>query len=362
MWMFKCLACCAFALASSNVFAREIAFTFDDAPRGDGQRFSGPERTAALIASLDEGGVDGAIFFSNSARVDAAGHQRLLSYQSAGHYIGSHSHSHPFPHRVGLDAYIDDIRQADEILGQYERFVPLYRFPFLDEGRDVEMRDGIRTALSELGYRHGYVTVDNYDWYMEHLYQRALEQGRSVDYEKLQDIYVSLLVDSVEFYDRIARETLGRSPRHVLLLHENDLAALFVDELAAALRAGGWTIIEGPAAYEDPIAEVLPDTLFNNQGRVAAIAETRGASRRTLIHEGEDEAWLEAHFEEQHVFGGQRAGNPFDSDLVFSSNRSGVNQIYLRPAGTDVLLAGGPGRESEASWRPDPDVGVRCQD
>jgi peptidoglycan/xylan/chitin deacetylase (PgdA/CDA1 family) len=294
------------AIAEST---REIAFTFDDAPRNDGRKFSGAERTAALIASLEKGGIEGAIFFSNSERVDAAGHQRLLAYQQAGHYIANHSHSHPFPHRVGLDAYVKDIHTADKILSAYDSFLSLYRFPFLDEGRDEKMRDGIRGALAEMNYRHGYVTVDNYDWYMEHLFQRALEQGRSVDYTKLGELYVTLLLESVEFYDRIAQQVLGRSPRHVLLLHENDLAALYVADLARALQARGWTIIPGPQAYEDPIAEVVTDTLFNGQGRVAAIAETQGVARRDLVHEAEDEAWLEARFDALNVFGDVPAGD-----------------------------------------------------
>jgi peptidoglycan/xylan/chitin deacetylase (PgdA/CDA1 family) len=315
--------------------AREIAITFDDAPRGDGKRYTGPERTAALIESLSRGGVEGAIFFTTTRNLDQSGQARMLRYQQAGHFIGNHSHTHPHPHSVGLDAYVDDIRMADEQLRPMAGFVPLYRFPFLDEGRDVATRDGIRNALADLGYSNGYVTVDNYDFYMEFLYQRALEQGRNVNLEKLERAYVEILANSADFYDAIALQTLGRSPRHVLLLHENDLAAMFIDELAAELRLRGWTIISGPDAYQDPIADVVTDTLFNGQGRVAAIAATQGIPRRELVHEGEDEAWLETEFENRGVFGGDPDWTPFQSDLVFSSNASGRSQVYLRPAGSD---------------------------
>ena len=79
-------------------------------------------------------------------------------------------------------------------------------------------------------------------------------------------------------------------------------------ELVRALRKDGWRLIPGPEAYEDEIAEVLPATLFNGQGRVAALAEVQGTARRQLVHEAESEDWLEARFEAERVFGAAPAG------------------------------------------------------
>lgn len=283
--------------------AGEIALSFDDAPRPDSALMSGMERSERLVAALAEAQVKGAIFFAIGSRVDTQGDERLRRYQQAGHFIANHSHTHGFPHELGLEAYVADIAAADAVLRPYPGFINLYRFPYLNEGRDEALRDGIRAALIERDYRHGYVTVDNYDWYMEALLQRALEQGRPVNYGKLGALYVKLLLDAVNFYDAIAQATMGRSPRHVLLLHENDLAALFVGQLVMALRRQGWSIIDGQQAYQDPIANVVTDTLFNGQGRVAAIAEMQGVPRRELIHEAEDEAWLEQAFADAGVFG-----------------------------------------------------------
>ena len=283
--------------------SREIAITFDDAPRAGSALFSGEGRTAALIEALAEAGVAGTIFFSTGRHVDEAGMERLQAYVAAGHFIGNHSFQHRHPEDLGLEGYRADMEKADELFRPMEGFLPLYRFPFLNEGRSEAMRDGLREALTELGYENGYVTVDNYDWYMEALLQQALEAGRRVDYVRLGKVYVELLVDSVEFYDRIAVESLGRSPRHVLLLHENDLAALYIDDLARALVERGWTLIPGPDAYQDAIAERAPDTVFNGQGRVAALAEEGGGVRRELVHPSEDQAWLEDYFESRGIFG-----------------------------------------------------------
>lgn len=84
------------------------------------------------------------------------------------------------------------------------------------------------------------------------------------------------LWETIEFYDGIAKKVLGRSPSHVLLLYENDMAALFVDDLVAHIRLKGWEIISPIEAYKDPISRMVPDVLFNNQGRIAAIAHSKG--------------------------------------------------------------------------------------
>ena len=117
--------------------------------------------------------------------------------------------------------------------------------------------------------------------------------------QALRDLYVETLVDTANFYDRMAVDTLGRSPAHVLLLHETDIAAMFVDDLAVALRADGWKIVSIDEAYRDPIAADEPDTWFLGEGRVAALAQVKGADPRKLVHERTDEKVLARLFEER---------------------------------------------------------------
>ena len=284
---------------------KQIALTFDDAPRGDGALLSGVERTERLISGLSEAGVTGAMFFVTTRNLERhdPDQGRLTAYENAGHLLANHSHSHLWLHKTELEAYLEDLDRAQNELSRIGRPAPFYRFPFLDEGRSEAKRDALVEALAQRDLCNGYVTVDNYDWYMAALVTRAVNEGRRVDMDALRDAYVSVLIEAVEFYDAIAQEALGRSPRHVLLLHENDLAALFVSDLVAALEARGWRIIPAVEAYQDPIAVEEPDTLFLGQGRVAALAHARGLrSPRDLIHKAEDEAWLEAYFDREGVF------------------------------------------------------------
>ena len=293
-----------FGLAAPAAAEKRIALSFDDVPRQAGGFFTPEERTRELIAALKRGGVEQAAFFvttGNMERPDGAGaEKRIADYVAAGHVIGNHSHSHRRLSRTEAAAYVADLDRAEAWLKDRPGRRPWFRFPFLDEGgKDLARRDALRAALAERGLRNAYVTIDNYDWHLESLAAAAAREGKPVDREALRDLYVETLVDTANFYERMGRETLGRSPAQMLLLHETDLAALFVDDLAAALRADGWTIITADEAYRDPIAATEPDTWFLGEGRVSALAQMKGKEPRELVHERTDEEVLSRLFNQR---------------------------------------------------------------
>ena len=282
---------------------RTIALTFDDVTRGDGPFFTGEQRTRALIQALSLAGVEEAIFFVTTKNVDQAesGAARLQAYTDAGHVLGNHSNSHLWLSRTDTDDYIADLDEARVKLNRYDSVQPFYRYPYLDEGRAIDKRDALRGALSERGLRNGYVTIDTYDWYLASLANEARDAGQEFELVDLRDLYVDVIVRSTEFYDAMAQRTLGRSPHHVLLLHENDVAALYIGDLVAELRERGFRIISPAEAFSDPIAEREPDTLFLGQGRIAALAHEAGWATRDLVSPTENEDYLRRRFEEEVV-------------------------------------------------------------
>jgi peptidoglycan/xylan/chitin deacetylase (PgdA/CDA1 family) len=284
--------CCFYLFAH----AQEIALTFDDAPMGDGNRYTGVQRTDALIKKLKKLHIDEVAFFTTTRHINSKeAKRRIEDYARAGHIIANHSHTHRWIRELGTAGYIEDIRTAHQTLQTIPNFKPWFRYPFLDEGRTISSRDSIRTALAQMGYANGYVTIDNYDWYINGLLQKALKEGKKVDMEALKKMYISHIWGSIQFYHNIALQNLGRSPRHVLLLHENDLAALFIDDLVKHIRSHGWKIISPTLAYTDPIASHIPDVLLNGQGRVAAIAKEKGY-KGPFVQDSEDEEYLDKLF------------------------------------------------------------------
>jgi peptidoglycan-N-acetylglucosamine deacetylase len=291
-----------FLLLSLSLHAQEIALTFDDAPTPDGPFYKGTERTDRILAQLKETGVDEVAFFVITNQINEQTRQRLLKYEQAGHRLANHTHAHRWIHQIGTRAYLKDIIIADSVLRQYKSFSPWFRYPFLNEGSPATIRDSIRATLKGLGVTNGYVTIDNYDWYLNGLCRNALRDRKKIDENVLKEIYIDHVWKSIQFYDNVARKTLGRSPKHVLLLHENDLTAKFLKDLIVFIQKNGWKIISPTEAYTDPIANHIPDVLFNNQGRVAAIAREKGTPAPELVQESEDEAYLDALVKAKNVF------------------------------------------------------------
>lgn len=298
------LLCLSGEAASSD--PKRIAISFDDIPRHAGSFFTPDQRTAELIAALDRAGVEQAGFFVTTGNLQeadgAGGEERIRAYVAAGHVIGNHSDTHPWLSRTDVEDYLADIDKAEDWLHGRPGHRAWFRYPYLDEGKDsLEKRDAVRLALQQRGLLNAYVTIDNYDWYLDGLASRAKAGESDMDMDGLRSLYVETLVQAANFYDEIAMQAIGRSPAHVLLLHETDLAALYIDDLVDALRKDGWEVITMDQAYADPIALVEPDTVFLGNGRVAAIAHAGGVPAANLVHERSDEEVLDRLFGEQAI-------------------------------------------------------------
>jgi len=276
--------------------AREIAFTFDDAPTPDSALMTGQERTQRLIDVLIAAKIPDALFFVKADYINSDTQKRLEQYGAAGFHLANHSYSHKSASELGILDYAADVYKAHLLLKPFNSFLPYHRFPYLHYGKDVAAISSLQQSLTELGYKDGYVTVDNFDWYISSLLTKAAEEKKTIDYEKARKFYVEMLYASIEFYDAIAQKSLGRSPQHVMLLHENDAAALFVGDLIAHLRAKGWKIISPQQAYQDPIARNFPNIVFHKQGRVAAIANSKGVPEAELRHPSENAEYIDKAF------------------------------------------------------------------
>jgi len=256
-----------------------IALSFDDVPRGAGAFMTTDERGAKLIAALKAAQVEQVAFFLNPARVNIGDgdEKRIQAYAAAGHVLANHTFSHPHLSQTSAEAYLADIDLATAWLKDRPGYRPWFRFPFLDEGgTDKVKRDAIRAGLRARGLQNGYVTIDGSDWNMEALAIDAKRQGRAMDMAALRDLYVETMVQSADFGDALAIRAIGRSPVHMLLLHETDLAALFIEDLVKALRADGWEIVSADAAYADPMHTALPDVPSSNGTLLEAIAWEKG--------------------------------------------------------------------------------------
>ena len=263
-------------LAPLSAGARELSFSFDDCPRKAGPVLSPAERTNKLAGHLKIAGVK-AVFFCNSPRREPGGEARIRFYADRGHLIANHTAQHPDLYKISPEAFNAQIDQADAELKNIPNFVRWFRFPFLHEGKDAQDVEAVRAHLKKRGYLNGYVTIDTQDWYVDDVLLQETKRGKRFHEARLCQAYASMMTDDAEFFDQMSVAALGRSVKHVILLHETDLNALCLGALIGKFKQDGWGILDPETAYSDPIAKQEPlSSTKLNQGRVFALAKEAG--------------------------------------------------------------------------------------
>ncbi|OJW73681.1 MAG: hypothetical protein BGO68_05060 [Candidatus Amoebophilus sp. 36-38] len=262
----------------------EIALSLDDAPMPGTVIFNGMEKTKKIIQALREANCPAiGIFAIGKYAQVPINMKRLHMYAEAGHIIANHSYSHPKLNDITAQEFIVDIKRAHEILSPLPNFRPLFRFPYLAEGKNKAQRQEVIQALQDMGYREGYTTVNNHDYYINKLLLDAVKAGETVDYDKLKNLYITILWDCIKINQELAYKVLGRKAKHILLLHENDLVALFIGDLIAHIRKQGWKIISIEEAYGDPLADLPVTNTYSFVGRITAIAVEKGLGKELAV-------------------------------------------------------------------------------
>lgn len=163
---------------STAASGKELALSFDDAPRHAKGYFDGQTRADKLIKQLREHNVNQVVFYAVTKDLNDEGVARLKKYTNAGHLLANHTHNHPDFNQLSLDDYVEDFEAAHRELAKFDNVTKLFRFPYLREGDTLAKRDGMRQKMSELGYSNAYITLNNYDWYIEDLFQKAIADGK----------------------------------------------------------------------------------------------------------------------------------------------------------------------------------------
>jgi peptidoglycan-N-acetylglucosamine deacetylase len=169
----------------------------------------------------------------------------------------------------------------------YRKFL---RFPFLREGASAAKRDGIRTFLRDQGYRIAYVSIDTSDWLIDEMLRKALDGNPVLDLAPWRELYIANVWDNALAYERLARQLYGREVPHVVLLHHNLTAALFLGDLLAHFRTRGWRIVSPDEAFRDAAYRVAPMLPRLDGSVLETTAQALGVPMRpalsTLMTEG----------------------------------------------------------------------------
>lgn len=269
---------------NSALASKELALSFDDAPMGESAHMKSEERTKLLISKLADLKVPPVVIFANPCKGDSSkrSFDQLKLYKEAGHFLGNHTCTHPRLDEVGFTKYSEDALKADQLLSKLFDSQKFFRFPYLNEGTDVIERDNMRSWLRNNRYRNGFVSIDNDDYIFSFKINQAKSLGKKIDYEKVKILFIDHILKAVTFYDQLAVNQLGYSPKHVLLLHEMDATVMFLDSLVKELRSQGWKIISVSEAYKDKLYLQEPKSTYANNGIIAQLVHDKTGKKERI--------------------------------------------------------------------------------
>lgn len=281
------LVSCGTPLARRNG-APSLSVSIDDFDITDGPLLTAAQRHTAILAALDAHRIK-ACGFPVGRYIDRPDGQRpLLQWAERGHAIGCHSYAHAYYSGKDPAAFAADLDRALPLVARYPTSVPLFRFPFLAEGRTAQGRDAARATLASRGLRNGHVTIDTSDWYIASRLSKRLKADPAADVAPYRAFYLAHMLDRATYYDTLAREVFGRSIPHSLLFHHNLAAALFLGDTLAMFRKRGWRLIDATAAFSDPVYRREPQIVPAGQSLPWQVAKESGRFEQRLRYPAED--------------------------------------------------------------------------
>jgi peptidoglycan-N-acetylglucosamine deacetylase len=268
----------------------KISFTFDDGSIDDFGAYKLETWNQLLLDNLKKHHLRAILFSAGYNKATARGKYVLSSWNNSGHRIANHTFSHlNFNSKtMTLERFKREMIQNDTIVNKYSNYYPYFRFPYLKEGNTKEKVDGFRQFLKEKGYKNGHVTIDASDWYIDGRLVKRLGENPKADISGFRNYYKEHLLNRALFYDSLAYQLTNRRIHHVMLLHHNLAAALFLDDLITYFKEKGWEVTDADKAYEDKIYEEVADTVPAGESLIWALAKKTGKFEKVLRYPAED--------------------------------------------------------------------------
>lgn len=264
---------------------KEIAFTIDDLPLNGAQFDAARLRkmTGKLLAGLKKHQIPAVGFVNESllyvpdetdARIAI-----LKSWVDAGAELGNHTFSHPGFRTTSLADYQDDFIRGDAVtkmLLARKGLKPRYfRHPFLQMGADRETEKAFEDFIARRGYRIAPITIDTMDWMFLAAYSKARGEGDKAMSKRVSYEYLKYVGVKFDYCEKVSAELFGRSIRHILLLHANELNADNFDALINVIKSKGYRFITLERALEDA-AYRFPDKYSDTSAWLSVWAHGKG--------------------------------------------------------------------------------------
>lgn len=242
-----------------NLYPIDIAITLDDFPMADGPILNLEKRTEAFIASFKKHHVKAA-FFCVGGHFKTKNHILQLSHlDNAGHFLANHTINHTHASKLSKEDFKNELILMDQLLSPYSHFKKWYRFPYLDYGNRIAIGGSIdkhvefMKILEEHKYQDGFVTINTLDWLVNQKLKHAVHHRLQVNLEALKKVYIQFLKEWIRYYLNFYKIRFPfENIKHSLLLHANDINALFMDDIIEMIKEQGWNIISPELVFNNP--------------------------------------------------------------------------------------------------------------
>lgn len=252
--------------ASSS--ARELVLAFENTLQ-DSTSLDAKARSQMLLRNLKMAEVPQAMFLIKTENMGAKNRERVALYSDNGHLLVNAGHNHNLVSKSDLYAYEIGILKANRMLAPFAGYKKHIHFSYLHESGDFNIQRGLTDFLRERGYQPaftGFIPARGIDTYLDQLYQKKIRNNRRVDMAALEKTYIQLMTEPLLRQDEFLFNMLGYSPRQVLVVQENDLAAYFIVGLVDKLVARGWKVVAAEKALHDPIANPIANAGWGGNG------------------------------------------------------------------------------------------------
>jgi peptidoglycan/xylan/chitin deacetylase (PgdA/CDA1 family) len=268
----------------------KIAFTFDDGSVNDMGNFKLETWNQLLLDHLKKHHLKAVLFSAGYNKTTEKGNYVLSSWNNAGHLIANHTFSHPNfnSKNISLEDFELELIKNDSIINKYSNYYHYFRFPYLKEGNTVEKVQGFRAFLKQKGYKNGHVTIDASDWYVDSRLVKRLKDDPKADISGYRNYYLKHLLNRALYYDSLSVQLTNREINHVILLHHNLAAALFLDDLIQYFEANGWEVMDADKAFKDEIYQEAPENIPAGESLIWALAKQSGKFENRLRYPAED--------------------------------------------------------------------------
>ena len=268
----------------------KISFTFDDGQVNDFGEYKLKIWNELLLSNLKKHNLKAILFSLGRNKTSEKGKYVLSSWNDAGHLIANHTFSHTNfnTKNTSLESFELELTKNDAIIKSYSNYYPYFRFPYLKEGDTKEKIEGFRAFMKQKGYKNGHVSIDASDWYIDSRLVTRLKENPKADISGFRDYYKKHLLNRALFYDSLAYKLTNRHINHVILLHHNLAAALFLDDLIKHFEDNGWEVMDADKAYKDEIYNEVPNNIPAGESLIWALAKQSGKFEKVLRYPAED--------------------------------------------------------------------------